>query len=550
MRTHAVALCIFAGHLAFFSIINLFINPHPDMIDHWVWSQHLSLSYYEHPPMVALAFRLFTAFFGNSEFVLEFAAQFYNLSILGLCYAICFRFFGKQAAIFCLILLESTPYFFLGSAFLHIDQPFLIFWLINLYCFCRFLQTQSFKWLLWIGLVAGLGGLSKYITVLFYLGVFVHFLVHKEQRKNLWNPWLYLAGFLSLALLTPVFVWNFQNDWVSFRFQFTRGLSGAPLGQNLILFTLGHWFLFSAIWSSWSFVRHWKDRKIFAQSSHPESAILTLSLVPLAFFTLMSIRGSIADPHWANVAYLGLLMISAKKLAEYWESTGQAFVKKMLTAGVALNVLVVLGTMVIFQIPQFSEPQYQLKYTRGLEGHGFSAETIEKMEPLRRLSPTNKADFVAKAKSLIAPEIWKEHQVLLMRMALVTNTSPVNSLVAWQKSADQIQSLLQTIEVDSVDFIIAKEFQLSSAMSFYFPNFPLPHSIEKPERNQWSRVADVQGKPSIVLCKPQRCYRVAEWVKERFDQDISYLGGVQTKLDGKIVRNLDVFTMNIERNAK
>ena len=121
MRIHATAIVILIGHLILFSLLNNLITPHPDMLDHWVWSRHLSLSYYEHPPMVAWAIRLFTTFAGNSETALEFAAQFYNLLILALSYGICYRLFGVRTAVFYLILLESTPYFLIGSVFLHID---------------------------------------------------------------------------------------------------------------------------------------------------------------------------------------------------------------------------------------------------------------------------------------------------------------------------------------------------------------------------------------------------------------------------------------------
>jgi len=174
----------------------------------------------------------------------------------------------------------------------------------------RFHQTQSFQWLLAIGVIAGFGALSKYIMLLFYFGLGVHLLIYKECRKHLMNPWLYVAGLISLTIFSPVLIWNYQHDWVSFRFQFGRGLSGATFGENAISFTVGHLALFSPIWSWWCFKNVWNSRQEYTQGAAPESVVLVSALFPLAFFTVMSFRGTIADPHWANVSYLGLMMLA------------------------------------------------------------------------------------------------------------------------------------------------------------------------------------------------------------------------------------------------
>ena len=56
------------------------MNPHPDMLDHWVWSRYLSFSYYEHPPMIAWLIRGITLIGGNTETALEIGSQLVSLS--------------------------------------------------------------------------------------------------------------------------------------------------------------------------------------------------------------------------------------------------------------------------------------------------------------------------------------------------------------------------------------------------------------------------------------------------------------------------------------
>ena len=67
----------------------------------------------------------------ESEEVLEIGSQLITLSILSLIYIGTFFLYGRNAALVTLLILCSMPYFTLGSIFLHITQPFLIFWILS-----------------------------------------------------------------------------------------------------------------------------------------------------------------------------------------------------------------------------------------------------------------------------------------------------------------------------------------------------------------------------------------------------------------------------------
>ena len=151
---HYSAICIFAFHFLIFALINQYLNPHPDMLDHWVWSRYLSLSYYEHPPMIAWLIRGITFVGGNTETVLEVGSQLVSLVILALVYFLTCRIYGQKAALVTLLILCSMPYFTLGSIFLHITQPFLFFWTIALFLLVRFHQKPGKNLLILIGIVA------------------------------------------------------------------------------------------------------------------------------------------------------------------------------------------------------------------------------------------------------------------------------------------------------------------------------------------------------------------------------------------------------------
>ena len=79
-------------------------------------------------------------------------------------------------------------------------------------------------------------------------------------------------------------------------------------------------------------------------------------------------------------------------------------------------------------------------------------------------------------------------------------------LLDWDKTGEQLQQLLEQKGMPQIAFIVSREYQLSSALSFYLPHQPWPHSIEKPERNLWSPLGGSRKMgPSIFVCELQEC---------------------------------------------
>ena len=170
MRTHLSALVLLALNFLIFLVLNQFLNPHPDMLDHWVWSRFLSASYYEHPPIVAFLIRIITTIGGHHETTLEIGAQLVNLSILYLIYLLALSIFHTRAALFTILVLSSMPYFTLGTVFLHITQPFVFCWVLALMLLVRYHREPHPRWLIFIGVVCGLEPYPSSSCFFFILG--------------------------------------------------------------------------------------------------------------------------------------------------------------------------------------------------------------------------------------------------------------------------------------------------------------------------------------------------------------------------------------------
>ena len=487
--------------------------------------------------MIAWLIRGITLIGGNTETALEVGSQLLTISIIGVTYTGTFRLYGAKAAVVTLLILCSMPYFTLGSIFLHITQPFLIFWVLSLFLLIRFHEQPEKKWLLWIGITAGFGALSKYIMLLFYIGLFLHLLIYRKTRKEILNPWIYTAGITSLAIFVPVLLWNYHHDWISFRHQLGRGATGANFGEITLAFTLGHLLLFSPLWALIGGMGIWWVRDRLAHVNRPESVITVLSIFPLLFFTLMSLKGTIADPHWVNLTNLGIAVLLGNELL-------LRFKKKNLYAILALGILInvgMTGAVITHALNPFLDwMPYELKNFDYLKLKGLPESTIKTLRNnnKRYLSASKYKTHLSK---ILEPEEFEQYAELIQKTAMDVSADRLTRVLDWDKTGEQLQQLLEQKEIPQITYIVSREYQLSSAISFYLPYQPWPHSIEKPERNIWSPFTDVKKRGGIFVCELQECLGGIKDFYDHFEMSLKYLGEVETHRKTRMIRSLQVY---------
>ena len=83
----------------FIILINLILNGrfqlHYDEAYYWAFSQNLSLSYFDHPPMIAYLIRLFSIF-GHSEFSVRLVGLVTTIITVLMMYSLAKRMFGQK----------------------------------------------------------------------------------------------------------------------------------------------------------------------------------------------------------------------------------------------------------------------------------------------------------------------------------------------------------------------------------------------------------------------------------------------------------------------
>jgi undecaprenyl-diphosphatase len=312
MNLQTVSLAAFFIITAFRLFFAASLNLTPDETYYWFWSEHPALSYFDHPPMVSYLIKSSTWLFGNHPGSVRLPALLMGVGSTLLVYALGHQVFkSKNAGLLSAAILNSLLIFSAGMVIITPDTPQMFFWLLTLYFACRAVhENKTAHWIL-TGASLGFGLLSKYTMVLFLPGFFLFLLLTPQVRHTLfsWKPWT--ALFLAFLIFTPVIVWNYQHEWISFLFQLHHGTDSreSPGLRYLFEFLGGQAGIFSPLIFAGFFWALWKAFKIGRKKELYPFALLFWSVFPVfGFFIYESLHTKI-EANWAGFAQTGSIIL-------------------------------------------------------------------------------------------------------------------------------------------------------------------------------------------------------------------------------------------------
>ncbi|RME66596.1 MAG: phosphatase PAP2 family protein, partial [Nitrospirae bacterium] len=193
------ALLLFVIAVGLFRYYYIYTGPlrlSPDEAHYWDWSRTLQWSYYSKPPMVAYLIRLSTEVFGNTEL----GVRAWPPILSGLS-SIVLYFFTVQAgrriglpeevsssgALLAGAFLQVVPVFATYGVIMTIDAPLIFFWSLALLVFSLSIERGGLLWGL-LGLVVGLGMLTKFTMAFFIISAGLFFLMESSHRTKLKGP--------------------------------------------------------------------------------------------------------------------------------------------------------------------------------------------------------------------------------------------------------------------------------------------------------------------------------------------------------------------------
>ena len=307
------------------SIFRLFMGSLTGLGDseayYWNWSQHLSLSYYDHPPMVAYIMAIFTKIGGNSVFFVRLGSAIFFILTMAMFYLISQEIFDSpRVGFLSIVIFNIVPVFAIGALQMVPDIPCGLFWLISIYLFYKIIEEDSPK--LWypFGVSLGLGLLSKYFAILLIPSI-VLVCLGKDYRHWFRRKEPYLAMLIALLVFSPVIIWNYRLGFPSFTFHLINRHSTPPFSFfNALQFTIGQFLYMSplllagllyALYLSYKKWHRERDRRYFF--------LFWTSFPTLLFFYVVSLWTREAEPHWPAFGYFTAIIAASALIDGYLE---------------------------------------------------------------------------------------------------------------------------------------------------------------------------------------------------------------------------------------
>lgn len=319
---------------------------------YWLWSNHLDLSYYDHPPMIAYVLALAT-YFSDAEIFIRLAPIVGSVVTSLLLYEMARDLYNDESAGFNAVLMANVTLIFSAGALIATpDTPLVPFYTAAMMLTFKAVRSEPGSWdgyTLWTAAGAAAGGalLSKYTAFFFFPCALLYLLLSVRGRMWLKRAEPYLASAFSFIVFMPVIVWNSRHDWVSLSFQAKHGL--AEIGGNafdrflefaglqIALYSFGIFFFLIAAGVAVS--------KSSYMEVHPKTRetalfLFSFSIPIIGFFVLNSFRARV-EGNWPILGFIPLFL-QAGSMASGWYSSRRYRIPFRASLGVALLVWIVL----------------------------------------------------------------------------------------------------------------------------------------------------------------------------------------------------------------
>ncbi len=302
-----------------------------DEVYYWTYALYPDWSHFDHPPMIGWMTQLFSFnLFFTDDFFLRLGSIMLSAASTWIIFKIGVKIKNTLTGLYAAFLFTGSIYCYIISGFsLAPDAPLVFFWLLAMKAMIDFLPTEKItslerKKIIWFGLVAGLAMLSKYQAIFLWIGVFLFALLY--NRKWLKDYSFYLAAIISAAVLSPVLIWNIQNDFISFIFHGNRVAPAFELRPDYFLTEIFGQVAYNNpvnyVLIVIALVAMFRKEKFI---DYDLKKILLLLAIPLwMVFTSFSIfRATL--PHWTSPAFLSLILIASAYWAEKQKSLKNIF---------------------------------------------------------------------------------------------------------------------------------------------------------------------------------------------------------------------------------
>ncbi len=369
------------------------VSLYVDEAQYWGWAQALDWGYFSKPPGVAVLIYLSTALFGDSVLGVKLLSMLCYPLVAVLAHRIAEPLYGRTAARWSALVVLFMPIFAWLGLVVSTDALLVLFWTAALLFYIRALEHNRLADWLALGVICGLGLLSKYTMLAWIASAFLHLLLFRRDRLRSAMPWL-SAG-LALLFLVPNLLWNVANDFPTLRHTADITLRNETRNHlgSLLEFWAAQWGCLGPVFGVafvWALVRPGP-----ALPERPGGSLLLWFALPLwAIASAQAFMGG-ANANWAGPAFVPAAIFVVGWLVQHGRT-------RWLVAGLVVNILLAVPMYHWNTLsPLFGGENIRSPYSRAL---GW-AELMQQLAPLVQAHPD--AVVSAPSRTLMAHMVYE-----------------------------------------------------------------------------------------------------------------------------------------------
>ena len=215
------------------SVSNL--NLPLDTVEALAWGSNLDWGFNKHPPFSAFAVELFHFIFGSKDWSYYLLSQIFVTTSFYYVWRFSNEIFEDKIYSFLSVLILSGIFFYnFTTPEFNVNISQLPFWALCVYFFWKGLNSNNkIDWIL-LGVFSALGFLSKYLFIYLLGAFFIYFVLNFQKYKKFFPNYI-LSIIVSLIMLTPHFIWLFENNFVTIFYGLNRsGLTDFEITDHII----------------------------------------------------------------------------------------------------------------------------------------------------------------------------------------------------------------------------------------------------------------------------------------------------------------------------
>ena len=369
--------------IAFFTAIRIVVAPTfglgVDEAHYILYAVNLDLSYVDHPPLVGWVHAPFYLLFGSSELFVRLPAILLFALTSFLAYLFTMEISGSKRTSLVAVLALNSSFLFNAMALMLLPESLLLVLIFPLISVIRNMEEKGdLKSFVFLGLILGLCGLAKYTSIILVPSILVYF-VFRKRWDLIFSAYTAVSVAVALLFISPVLYWNLQNDYLSFRYQWSHVMGPSHLKVLSFLSSVGAQagafspFLFGiALYGFYKGFRS-QDERIWLSILFGGSV--------LAFSLYVSLY-DLSLPHWASLFYLLFIPIGVYELS----IDGSASRRKVLQVSVGISLAITLFLYAELAAKWFVFPDYNSPFRDiyGFDSIAKEADALLKEDPVAR----------------------------------------------------------------------------------------------------------------------------------------------------------------------